>query len=296
MIKKVIVLLCILLIIKASIQMCNNIDVSYNHVVNDINKNNDYNYTIGPLPYSNKKFYNNEIDRFYKFIDILNKMKTFEYTNNNRFQQNKMSIKIAFFKKNNKLDYNLLEDFISYANNYNIMVGFAAMRNEDRKEELETYVKLLRSGYRNIFLTLATYHTDIDKKVDYVLKEGGTIRLVKGWYNDGTVKKWDDVTENYYRNAKKLVESGEYHMLATHDFNILHKLYDIYGDQMDKIEIKFFSFSKKFVEKKQKTFPYKIKNKSFYKPYGKVCLSLFYTLRNMNIKRDFQRRYMSKIK
>ena len=57
MIKKIIILLFIILVIKTTSNICNNIDISYNQV-RDINRNQDYNYTIGPLPYSNKKFYN----------------------------------------------------------------------------------------------------------------------------------------------------------------------------------------------------------------------------------------------
>ena len=52
-------------------------------------------------------------------------------------------------------------------------------------------------------------------------------------------------------------------MLATHDFDILLKLYDLYGDKMDGIEIKFFSFSKKFVEKNKKHFLIKLRINHF---------------------------------
>lgn len=276
---------------------CDNYEISYNQVKKFIDKDDNYKYTIGPLPYSNTKYYKSETKRFYKFIDILDKIKHVEYSNNNRYEQNKMSIKIDFFKRNNVLNFNLLEDFVRYANYKNIMVGFAAMKDKDKDEELDTYIKLIKLGYKNIFITLATYRSDVSERVDYVLKHNGVVRLVKGWYKDGDVKSWDKVTELYFINAKKLIETNNYHILATHDFNILEKLYDIYGqNRMNNIEIIFFSFSKKFVTKKLKKFKYEIKHKSFYKPYGKVCLSFMYTLKNMSIWRDFQRRYIGKVK
>jgi hypothetical protein len=297
MLNKVVLILFLIIFYRIIIITCDNYEISYNQVKKFIGKDNNYNYTIGPLPYYNSKYYEDETKRFFKFIDILDKLKHVEYTNLNRYEQNKMSIKIDFFKRNNELNFNLLEKFVKYSNSKNIMVGFAAMTNKDKDEELDTYIRLIKLGYKNIFITLATYRSDINERVDYVLKHNGTVRLVKGWYKDGDIKSWKKVSELYFENARKLIETNNYHILATHDFNILKKLYDIYGEkQMNKIEIIFFSFSKKFVTKKIKNFPYKIQNKSFYKPYGKVCLSFLYTLKNMSIWRDFQRRYIGRVK
>lgn len=297
MINKILFMIIIILFYKLILKLCNNYEISYKQIKRYLIKDTNFNYTIGPLPYNNTKYYKNETERFFKFIDILDKLKHIEYRNNNRYQQNKMSIKLEFFKRNNNLDFNLLEKFVKYANSKNIMVGLAAMHDRDKDEELETYIKLIKRGNNNIFITLATYRSDVSERVDYVLKNGGVVRLVKGWYNDGDVKSWETVTRLYYENAKKLVETNNYHILATHDFNILKKLYDKYGEsRMNNIEIIFFSFSKRFVTKKIKEFPYEINNKSFYKPYGKVCLSFFYAIKNMDIWRDFQRRYLGKVK
>ena len=296
--KTIIILFIIIIIIKLLTKICSNLDFGQNYVLKDIkNDISKYNYTIGPLPYYGNKYKINEITRFYKFVDILHKLKKVTYTNNNRFSQNKISIKIKFFKNDNKLLFDELITFIDYANKYNIMIGFAAMRRKDRLEELNIYLKILDLGYKNVFITLAAYHSDIDERVDIILKKKGTIRLVKGWYNDGNVKNWNTVSENYYRNARKLIKSNTFHLLASHDFIILKKLYDEFGNiYIDKIEIIFFNFSKNYVKKEMKKFPYKIKNISFYKPYGRICLSIMYTLINMDIWRDFQRRYIGRVK
>lgn len=284
-------LLALTILLLAAI-VCYNIDISYKTIVKEIHDHPHFNYTIGPLPYNNDWHNNSEIERFYKFVDVLNKVKKVNYTDENRYQQNKISIKLDFFKKNGSLDFKELVNFIEYAHRYNIMVGFSSMGRGDRSDELETYLNLLKKGYSNLFITLATYHSDIDQRVDTVLKYNGTIRLVKGWYKDGDVTDWNTVTANYLHNAKKLVESARFHMLATHDFDILKKLYDIYGQKMDGIEILFFKFNKDFISKKIETFPYVIKNKSFYKPYGRVCLSFLYSLKKMDIWREIKRRYL----
>ena len=271
---------------------CYNTDISYNLITQDIKNHPNFNYTIGPLPYYNKKYYKAEIQRFYNFVDILNSIKKTPYNRTNRFLQNKISIKLDFFKENNVLNFNDLRKYVDYANTHTIMVGISSMKRVDRIDELNTYLKLLRLGYKNIFITLATYHSDIDERVNTVLRAGGVVRLVKGWYKDGDVKNWNEVTYNYLRNAKKLVESGTFHILATHDFDILLELYKQYSTKMDILEIIFFKFSLKYVQKKLKEFPYTIKNKSLYKPYGKICLSFFYSLKNMAIGRTIKRRYL----
>lgn len=280
-----------LFIIILIIIICYNSDISYKEIINDIQEHPNFKYTIGPLPYFNDDYNDSEVVRFYNFVDILNTMKKCEYTNNNRYEQNKISIKLDFFKKNGILDFNKLKNFVEYANTFNIMVGFSSMGRDDRIDELNTYLKLLNYGYNNLFITLATYHSDIDLRVDTVLKHNGTIRLVKGWYKDGDVHNWDSVSENYLRNAKKMVKSGKFHMLATHDFDILKNLYDIYGYKMDIIEIIFFRFNKDFITREIDTFPYVIRNKSFYKPYGKICMSFLYSLKKMDIWREINRRY-----
>lgn len=294
--KKVLITIVPLIIFYVLYNTCYTINTNYKQTLTFINNNKDeYGFTIGPLPYYTDKYNHEEIVRHYKFIDILDSIKDKEYTKENLPEQNKMSIKLFFFRKNGILDYTALEKFIAYGNSKNIMVGFAAMHNNSIDEELSTYLRFLELSYHNIFMTLQAYHSDVIKRVKIVLRNNGHIRLVKGWYKDGDVTDWKQVTENYYQAARLLVQDKNFHLLATHDFDLLKKLYDEFGTRMDKMEIIFFSFNQKFVENKIKTFPYTIKNKSFYKPYGRKCLSLMYNLHNMDIWRDLQRRFIGKV-
>lgn len=290
MIKKIILLIIIILTVNLAIKLTyKNCEVNYINVLDVINNsssNNKYNYiyTVGALPHYINRYYPNEIDRFYNYVNILNSLKKIEYTNLNRHQQYKISIKLLFFyNENNELDFYKLEQFVKYASKYNIMIGIASMHKIDKEVELATFIKLKELGYNNIFITLATYHSDVNKSVDKILKIGGSIRLVKGWYFDGDIKNWSDVTNNYLENAKKLASDKNFHIFATHDFDILNELYKLDEKNMENKEISCFKFNQEYIESQINKFPYKIKNISLYKPYGNVCLSGIFYLSNIDI-------------
>lgn len=290
--KKVIGLLKWVLTLNLVYNVCNKFDVGYKDVSEIIDKNDNESYisVIGPLPYYNSEHYPQEVKRFYKFIDLLDEKKQLTYTSINKNKQNKLAVKLTFFKKDGKIQFDKLKDIVDYASKKNIIIGIAAMHQEDKDDELETYIKLKKMGYNNLFITLAAYHKDIDIKVDKILELGGSIRLVKGWYNDGEISNWKEVSNNYLRNAIKLVKDNNYHILATHDFIILNKLYSSYYEWMDNKEVSFFIFNKDYIEKQLAIFPYKIKNISLYKPYGKTILRLIYSFFNIDLLREFKRR------
>jgi hypothetical protein len=290
--KIMIIIIIISILLLSLLDVCNGYRIDFRNVLDNMKDYPDYNYSLGAYPYetsceSNK----NEINTLYSIVDFIHKHKKFDYNNNNRDKQNKINIKIIFFKRNNIIQFDLIKNFIEYANKYNIMVGLAALLKSDKKDEIDIYLKLIKLGYTNIFITLASYRDDIDESVDLILKNNGCVRLVKGWYNDSAVKDWSIVTQNYFRNAKKLLETGNYHVLGTHDFIILKNLYDMYGQtRMDNIEIAFFYFNRDFITEKQKDFPYIIKYKQFYNPYGMVCKSALYNMKNSDLVGIFKRK------
>jgi hypothetical protein len=239
---------------------------SQEDIINILKNNPDYNISISFYPY----YLNNNTKKLkylYGMVDILN---TIGDTNN------MVSIKLSWFKDScSNINFNLLEKFIEYSNDKKIKICISAYLRKYRNEEIDIYFKLFNKGYKNVIITLATYHHDVDSKVDLILKNNGTIRLVKGWWNDGTEKNWNKGTENYYRNANKLVETGGFHILATHDFKLLKRLYDKNTKrQMDNLLIAFYYFNKKYVKKQVELFAYKIKLKSFYRVYGNTILDI----------------------
>ena len=276
---------------------CHSTNLTNSYVTRDLVKYNKQNIcvTIGVFPYYHTMYYQDELQRIANCIDVIDKYKSFSYTPDNKFKQNKISIKLSFFYTNGKLDFSKLVKLVDKAYQKNIIIGIDTMTFYDRDEEINTYLRLLNLGYYNTFLTLACYHTDIDKRVDLILKHHGSIRLVKGYYSDNTVKSWKQVSKNYLRNAKKLVKDKQFHIIATHDFDILKILYDNYQSLMDTKQVAFFEFSQTFVQKKLKTFPYNIKNKVYYRPYGRICLSFFATIKKISFSRVFQRRIIGKI-
>jgi hypothetical protein len=287
--------------------ICKNINLDNSIAEKDLVELNskNINLTIGIFTYQFKSYYKAELERIARCIEIIDRHKRFRYTPENRFDQNMISIKLEFFHTHNEnnncdnnhgvLDFDKFAKFVDLANRNDIMIGIDAMLEKNKQEELNTYLKLIKLGYNNVFITLACYREDIDERVDIVLKNKGHIRLVKGYYSDNTVKEWSQVTANYLRNAKKLVEDNNFHIIATHDFEILQKLYQEYGSRMDQKQIAFFELYKSFVQKKLSQFPYKIKHISYYKPYGRVCLSLTHMGKYIHLTREFQRRVLGKV-
>ena len=72
----------------------------------------------------------------------------------------------------------------------------------------------------------------------------------------------------YIENAKKLIDSGYYHTIASHDFKILNKLYEYHCKFNDYIEIAYFYNSYDFVNHNLKTSPIKTRFMSFYVFHG----------------------------
>jgi len=240
---------------------------------------NDYGQTYS-FSLSSPNYFKNNLEMIRlveKYINILSQSK---------FKKKYICLKLNWFMNKDTIDYITLRKIIEKSNIYNITVIFSAFLKKYREAEIATYLKFLDEKFTNIYITLACYHTDIDEKVNFILKKGGKIRLVKGWWNDGDQKNWDKVSKKYIKNAIKLINNGKYHILGTHDFDILEKLYQNYTSMMDKVEISFFYANKDYVLTKLKDFKYEIKNKSFYKTYGNILISSYFFITYSNLKRN----------
>jgi len=104
-----------------------------------------------------------------------------------------------------------------------VFVWISCVLKDDLNIEYNTYLKFLNKNYKNVGLTLASYNSSINIKVDNILKLKGHIRLVKGYYY-GDINDYKMITNLYYLNAIKLIESKNFHTLAIHDFELLNKL------------------------------------------------------------------------
>ena len=95
----------------------------------------------------------------------------------------------------------------------------------------------------------------------------GHVRLVKGIY-EGDVYDSKQIDEIYITNAKKLIDSGYYHTIASHDFKILNSLHDYHCKFNDYIEVAYFYNSYDFVNYNLEKSPIKTRFMSFYVFHG----------------------------
>jgi proline dehydrogenase len=86
--------------------------------------------------------------------------------------------------------------------------------------------KSLRREYDNVGIVIQTYLYRSEQDVDEVLKLGGRIRLCKGAYKEPkeiAFPKKQQVDENFVKLMEKMLPSGIYHGIATHDERLIQK-------------------------------------------------------------------------
>lgn len=218
-----------------------------------------------------------------KFKNIINYLHDKYKYEKDIYKKGKVSIKIVQFGNTyrEKL-YNII-NFVNYSKEKNIFVWLSAFRNDNLKNEYSIYLHLLKLGFTNVGLTIACYHNYTKKYVENIIKNNGHIRLVKGYYNDGKIKDINKINKIYLYNAYKIIESKNYHILATHDFkNILSKINNI--KNLDNIEFSFFENSINHIEKEMKKYNINFKQKSLHFVFGNTIKHIYDTILNIQLK------------
>ena len=223
--------------------------------------NNDFLISLSILPIFTES--NNSYFEYYKIINYLDKISK----PGSIYKRNKMSIKIQQLSLCKKQQWKRLLDIVDYAQRKNIFIWLSAIIQQTLDTEYNFYIKLLSKGYKNIGITLAAYNESVSSKIDYILTRRGHVRLVKGIY-EGDVYDSKQIDEIYITNAKKLIGSGYYHTIASHDFNILNSLYDYHCKFNDYIEVAYFYNSYDFVNHNLQKSPIKTRFMSFYVFHG----------------------------
>ena len=223
--------------------------------------NNDFLISLSILPIFSES--NNSYKEYYSIIDYLDKVSK----PGSIYKRNKMSIKIQQLSLDKKTQWKRLLDIVDYAQRKNIFIWLSAIVKETLDTEYTFYLKLLSKGYKNIGITLAAYNTSVSDKIDFLLTRRGHVRLVKGIY-EGNIYDSHKIDEMYVTNAKKLINSGYYHTLASHDFKILNGLYQYHPKFNDYIEIAYFYNSYDYVNYQLHTSPIKSRFMSFYVFHG----------------------------
>jgi proline dehydrogenase len=94
------------------------------------------------------------------------------------------------------------------------------MEDSSKTDATLRIFKRLYSEYGNVGVVLQAYLYRAEKDVDDVLAMGARIRLCKGAYKEPpevAFPEKSDVDANFVKLMKKLLKSGVYHGIATHD-------------------------------------------------------------------------------
>lgn len=128
-----------------------------------------------------------------------------------------------------KIDKNLCEQnfakIIERAKRYDNFVRMD-MEGSDCTEDTLNLFKSLRKKHDNVGIAIQSYLYRSERDVDEVLKLGGRIRLCKGAYKEPRQIAFPhkrQVDENFVKLMQKMLSSGIYHAIATHDKKLIEK-------------------------------------------------------------------------
>ncbi len=91
-------------------------------------------------------------------------------------------------------------------------------------QTLEIFETLWRLDYRNIGIVLQSYLRRTEADLTRILALGARIRLVKGAYREPRAAAFParrDIEDRFVAAMRRLLDSGQYHAIATHDTAML---------------------------------------------------------------------------
>lgn len=98
------------------------------------------------------------------------------------------------------------------------------MEDSSKTDSTLRIFKQLYKEYGNVGIVLQAYLYRTEKDMDDVISIGGRIRLCKGAYQEPESEAFplkSDVDDNFVKLMQKLLKSGIYHGIATHDDNMI---------------------------------------------------------------------------
>ncbi|MGB2804148.1 MAG: proline dehydrogenase family protein [Candidatus Zixiibacteriota bacterium] len=128
-----------------------------------------------------------------------------------------------------KVDKGLCEEnftkMIERAAKYNNFVRMDMEGSDCTEDTLEVFYRL-RKKYDNVGIVIQSLLHRSEEDVDEILKLDGRIRLCKGAYKEPkeiAFPKRPEVDENFVKLMEKMLKSGIYHGMATHDERLIEK-------------------------------------------------------------------------
>jgi proline dehydrogenase len=134
-----------------------------------------------------------------------------------------------------KIDKKLCEEnftkIIEKAKKYDNFVRMDMEGSDCTQDTLDVFYSL-RKKYDNVGIVIQTYLYRSEKDVEDIQKLGGRIRLCKGAYKEPkeiAFPKKQQVDDNFIKLMEKMLPSGIYHGIATHDEKIIQKTKEFAG-------------------------------------------------------------------
>jgi proline dehydrogenase len=114
---------------------------------------------------------------------------------------------------------------IERAGQHNNFVRMDMEGSDCTADTLEVFYRL-RKRYDNVGIVIQSYLYRSEQDVDDILQLGGRIRLCKGAYKEPkeiAFPKIEQVNESFVKLMEKMLKSGIYHGIATHDEKLIER-------------------------------------------------------------------------
>jgi len=152
------------------------------------------------------------------------------------------------------------------------------MEDSSKTEGTFEVFRRLRSEFDNVGIVVQAYLYRTEEDVEELLKLGARIRLCKGAYKEPAsvaFPKKEDVDSNYVKLTKRLLTSGIYHGIATHDENIIRATRAFVNEQKiepDKFEFQMLYGIRRDLQEQLVRDGYRLR---VYVPYGRYWYPYF---------------------
>jgi len=136
----------------------------------------------------------------------------------------------------------------------------------------------LQGEFENVGIVVQAYLYRTEQDVDELLKSGARIRLCKGAYKEPPSVAFAskaDVDANFIKVTKKLLTSGIYHGIATHDENIINATIEVAregGIRPDAFEFQMLYGIRRDLQERLVREGYRLR---VYVPYGRYWYPYF---------------------
>ena len=166
----------------------------------------------------------------------------------------------------------------------------------ERSHTVEDTIKIfeqLHDEFGNVGICLQAYLQRTREDLARVLERQAPVRLVKGFYNDGDITDWGEVTDNYRSLMYELLSSkSKRPCIATHDLELIGEAkHEIKQEKVENAELQFFKGVRDDLAIELSEEGYKIR---IYVPYGHLWGYLVDGFRIFDNRRHIQRLFRRK--